>query len=108
MQLEDEAVVTARTRYGSAKVRECGELLYSSRFPLMLKSAVHKSYVRPAIQRGHEAWCLKEIFTKDRKIHGESNVWSTAPRQKNIYRFDVNVGSELELSLKCLNLGLKP
>ena len=29
---------------------------------------------------------------KDREIHGESNVWSTAHRQEMIYRFDVHVG----------------
>ena len=26
-------------------------------------------------------------FMKERNIHGESNVWSTAQRQKDIYRF---------------------
>ena len=31
---------------------------------------------------------------KDRKIHGESNVWSTAQRQKKIYKFDVHAGFE--------------
>ena len=51
--------MTARTRCGWAKLRECGELLYG-RFPLMLKGAVYKSYVRPAILYGSEAWCLKE------------------------------------------------
>ena len=34
------------------------------------------------------------IFLKDRKIHGESNVWSTAQRLKKIYRFYVNAGFE--------------
>ena len=29
-------------------------------------------------------------FTKDRKIHGESNVWSADQRQKKIYGFDVH------------------
>ena len=33
-------------------------------------------------------------FTNDRKIHCESNVLSTAHRQKNIYVFDVHVGFE--------------
>ena len=33
-------------------------------------------------------------FVKDRKIHGESNVWSTAQRQKKINRFDVHAGLE--------------
>ena len=32
-----EAVVIARTRYGWAKFRECGELLYGRRFPLRWK-----------------------------------------------------------------------
>ena len=33
-------------------------------------------------------------FTMDRKIHSESNVWSTAQRLKEIYRFDVHAGFE--------------
>ena len=32
--------------------------------------------------------------TKDRKIHGESNVSSTAQREKKIHGFDVHVGLE--------------
>ena len=36
------------------------ELLYGRRIPLMLKGAVNKSYIRPAILNGSEAWCLKE------------------------------------------------
>ena len=55
-----EAVVTDRARCGWVKFRECGQLLYVRRFPLMLKGAVYKSYVRPAILYGSEAWCLKE------------------------------------------------
>ena len=54
-----EAAVTARTLCGWVKFRECGELLYG-RFPLKLKMTVHKSYVKPAILYGSEAWCLKE------------------------------------------------
>ena len=42
------------------KLRECGELLYDRRFTLRLKRAVCKSYVRPAILNGSEAWYLKE------------------------------------------------
>ena len=37
-----EAVVTARTTCGWAKLKECSELLYGRRFPLRLKRAVHK------------------------------------------------------------------
>ena len=31
---------------------------------------------------------------KDRKIHGESNVWGTALRYKKIYGFHVHAGFE--------------
>ena len=55
-----EAAVTAGTRRGRVKFRECSELLYGRRFPLKLKWAVHKSYTRPAILYGSEAWCLIE------------------------------------------------
>ena len=37
---------------------ECGELLYSRRFPLNLKGAVSKSYIKPAMMYGSQAWCL--------------------------------------------------
>ena len=55
-----EAAVTARTRCGWVTFRQCGELLYGRRFPLKLKGAVYKSYVRPAMLYGSESWCLKE------------------------------------------------
>ena len=37
-----EASVTARTRCGWVKFRECGELLYDRRITLRLKGAVYK------------------------------------------------------------------
>ena len=55
-----EAAVTARTRCGWVKFRECGELLYGRRLSLDLKGAVYWSYVRPTMLYGSEAWCLKE------------------------------------------------
>ena len=55
-----EAAVTARTIRGWAKLRECGELLYIKIFPVMLKGAAYRSYSRPAILHGSEAWCLNE------------------------------------------------
>ena len=55
-----EAAVTARTRCGLVRHRDCGVLLYGRRFPLVLKGAVYKSYVRPAVLYGSEASCLKE------------------------------------------------
>ena len=51
-----ETAVTARTRCGWVKFRKCGDLLYG-RFPPKLKWNVYKSYVRPAILYGSEAWC---------------------------------------------------
>ena len=77
--------------------RECGELLNGRIFPLRLKWTVYINDVGPAILYGSESLCLmgsEMNFTKDRKIHSESNVWSTAERQKTIYRFDVDVGFE--------------
>ena len=47
-----EAAVTGRTR--------CGELLYGRRFPLRWIVAVYKSYVRPGILYGSEAWFCKK------------------------------------------------
>ena len=43
------AAVTARTKCGRAKIRECDELLYGRRFSLRLKGPVYKSYVKSAI-----------------------------------------------------------
>ena len=39
---------------------ESGELLHCRKFPPRLKGAVYKSYVRPAILYGSEAWRLKD------------------------------------------------
>ena len=55
-----EAAVTARTRYGWVKLRECGDLLYCRGFAQRFKGAVYMSYVRPAILYGSEAWFLRE------------------------------------------------
>ena len=51
-----EVAVTARIRCGWIKLRVCSELHHGRRFPLKLKGAVYKSYVRPAILYGREAW----------------------------------------------------
>ena len=40
--VEDVSAVTAKTRCGWAKHRECGVLLYGRRFPPKLKGAVYK------------------------------------------------------------------
>ena len=39
---------------------ECSEFPNGRRIPKKLKGAVFKSYVRPAILYGREAWCLKD------------------------------------------------
>ena len=57
---ECEATITAKTRCGWLKFRECGELLYGRTFPLRLKGAVYKSHVRLAILYESEAWYMKE------------------------------------------------
>ena len=92
-----EAAVTVRTRHVWDKPRECREVLHGRRLPPKQKWAVHMSYIRTAILHGSEALCLKKLyrnFTKDRNIHGESNVWSAAQRQKKIYAYDVHAGFE--------------
>ena len=55
-----EAVVTVRTRCWLVNFRECGELLCGRTFPLKLKGAVYKSYMRLAMLYGSEAWYMKE------------------------------------------------
>ena len=45
-----EAAATARTSCGWVKFLECSELLHG-RFPLKVKGAVYKKYVRPAKKR---------------------------------------------------------
>ena len=65
-------------------VLECGELLYGRRFPLKLKGVVCKSYVRPAILYGSEAFFLRGsemgILRRTERSIFESNAWSTAER----------------------------
>ena len=55
-----EAAVTARTRMGWKKFRECGEILFGKRFSLPMKGKIYKSYVRSAVLYGSETWCLRE------------------------------------------------
>ena len=52
--------MTVRTGCGWVGFSECGKLLCGMRFPLMLKGAAYKSYVRHAIMYGSEVLCLKE------------------------------------------------
>ena len=57
---ECEAAVTARTRVGWKKFRECGKILFGKRFFLWMKGKIYKSYVRSAMSYGSKAWCLRE------------------------------------------------
>ena len=52
--------MTVRTRCGHVMFTECSELLYRKGFPLRLKEAVCKSYVKPDMLYGSEVWCLNE------------------------------------------------
>ena len=51
-----EAVITAKTRIGWKKLRECGEIIYWRKFSL-------KSCIRSAIIYGSKTWCLRENET---------------------------------------------
>ena len=50
----NEAAVTARTRIGWIKFRECGELLYGRKFSLKMKGRIYQSCVRSAMLYGSE------------------------------------------------------
>ena len=55
-----EAAVTARTRIGWIKFRDCGELLYGRKFLVKMKGRIYQSCVRSAMLYGSETWCLRE------------------------------------------------
>ena len=55
-----ETLVTATSRIGWIKFRECREILKGRRFSLKTKEKVYKSCVRSAMLYGSEAWCLRE------------------------------------------------
>ena len=55
-----EAAVTARTRIGWIKCRECGELLYGKKFLLKMKGKTYQSCIRPTMLYGSETTCLRE------------------------------------------------
>jgi len=55
-----ETEVTARTRLGWTKFRECGGFLYGKKFLLMMIGGVCRTYVRSAmLLYGCETWCLR-------------------------------------------------
>ena len=55
-----QTAVTARSRIGWMKFRECSEILKGRRFSLKMKGKIYKSCVRSAMLYGSEAWCLRE------------------------------------------------
>ena len=91
-----EAAVTARTRRGLAKLRECGELLCDRRFRLKLNGVVHKSYVKPAMLYGIEEWCLREtemgVLVRTERSMVRAMCGIQHKDRKKIYGFDVHVG----------------
>ena len=58
-----EAAVTARTRIGWMKFRECSELFYGRKFWLKMKGRIYQSCVRSAMLYGSEMWCLRKNET---------------------------------------------
>ena len=58
-----EAAVTAKTRVGYKKFRECDEMLFGKRFSLQKKGKIYKSYksyLRSAMLYGSKMWCLRK------------------------------------------------
>ena len=55
-----KTVVTATSKIGWMKFRECSEILKGRRFSLKMRAKVYKSCVRPAMLYGSEAWCLRD------------------------------------------------
>ena len=55
-----ETAVTAKTRLGWMKFRECSEILIGGRFSLKTKGKIYKTCVRSAMLYGSETWCLRE------------------------------------------------
>ena len=58
-----EATITARTRIGWTKFRECGKLLHGRKFFLKMKRKIYQSCTRSAMLYGSKTWCLKENET---------------------------------------------
>ena len=56
-----EAAVTARTRNGWIKFRECGKLLYGRKFSLKMKGRIYQSCVKSAMLYGSETWCQRRM-----------------------------------------------
>ena len=54
-----KAAITARTRNGWIKFRECEELLYGKKFALKMKGRTYQSFARSAMPYGSETWCLR-------------------------------------------------
>ena len=57
---ECEAAVTARTRVGWKKFKECGEIWFRKRFSLQIKGKIYNNYVRSTMLYGSKTWCLRE------------------------------------------------
>ena len=55
-----KTAVTARSKIGWMRFRECSEILKGRKFSLKMKEKVCKSCVRSAMLYGSEEWCLSE------------------------------------------------
>ena len=55
-----ETTVTARSRIGWMKFRECSKILKGRKFSLKMKGKIYKSCIRSTMLYESEAWCLRE------------------------------------------------
>ena len=82
-----EVAVTARTRIGWTKFRQCGELLYGRKFSSKIKERIYQSCVRSAMLCGSKTWCLREHEmailrrTENAMMRGMSGVKIIAKRR---------------------------
>ena len=92
-----EVAVTARTRLGWKKFRECGEIRFGKRFSLRMKGKIYKSYVRSATGMlcGSEMWCSRKnevaISIKSTKIYGKGDVPCKVDGQEEYREADVGI-----------------
>ena len=92
-----KTAVTARSRIGWMKFRECSEILKGRRFLLKMKEKIYKSCERSAMSYGSEAWCLREkemaiLRRTERAINRAMCVWCEAFRSKKQRGVDGHVG----------------
>ena len=93
-----EAAVTARTKIGWIKFRECSETLLGKRLSFKIKAEVFQSCVWSAMLHGSETWCLKEkkmnILRRTERAMVRAMCGAKLAEEKYV-RYDGYVGIEL-------------